>query len=213
MAGSTLTVIYFYYFLVARTKKAGDDFSHNGILQKLAQSSDERGTAIIKRAGTRKVNKMLLNARRMHGSKDQDGSNIETNPTRSKRFGQVSQTVFQTYVLYGEDKELCGGWAWTFRRLFSKELFEVEGIWFPSRLWTFQVMQCVVLALLCVLVPILITTAVQNAEDANQELPDDLPSWVYDFVPTSWQVRVSLVPSAFIALAVCVCIILLYIPR
>jgi hypothetical protein len=216
VAGSALTVIYFYYFVVVRTKKADDDSLQEGrTLAKLAQSSDERGSAILKRAGTRKVNKMLLNARRMHGDIDGGSSNLERSLTTSKKLDLTAKAdpVFQTYVLYGEEKVPCGSWVWVYSRLFSKELFEVEGIWFPNRLWTFQVMQCVVLGLIIILIPIFITTAAKNADEANAELPEGLPSWIYELVPTGQQVRFALVPAEWIALTVCVCLILLYIPR
>jgi hypothetical protein len=39
----------------------------------------------------------------------------------------ADQAVFQQYVLYGEDKESCATWRWVFKRVLSKDLYELEG--------------------------------------------------------------------------------------
>lgn len=217
--GSLLTVVYLFYAFVVRQKKRDHDFSNRPqLLSKLAQSSDEQGTAVVKRAGTRKVNKMLLNARRMHRATRTIGSktNIGKSLTASKKVDLArmpTDQVFQTFVLDGEHHVPCCSWGWVFSRLLSRELFEVEGIWLPSRLWVFQVMQCLLLAVLFVLARIFIDAAVANANDSNDELPEGLPNWVYDLVPTGQQVEYAMVPSFWISFFVGVFIILLYIPR
>jgi hypothetical protein len=226
VAGSALTAIYLFYALVVRTKKADYDFSNPSILNQLAQSSDEKGTAVVKRAGTRKVNKMLLNARRMHRASATSTAapttigttynHVGKSLTASKKIDLVklpTDQVFQTYVMDGETHVPCGSWPWVFRRLVSRELFEVEGIWLPSRLWIFQIMQCAVFALLFILGRLLIQYAIESANDATDQLQEGLPGWVYDLVPTAREVEIALLPSFWIAAIVCVSIILLYVPR
>ncbi|KAL3906930.1 MAG: hypothetical protein SGILL_009078 [Bacillariaceae sp.] len=123
-----------------------------------------------------------------------------------------SDPVFQTYVLRGEGKEMCASWSWVFTRLLSKDLFEEEGIWLPSRIWVFQCMQIVVFALFIVLLNLGIAEAMRLADEAQADLTEGLPEWIYSFVPTSEDVRIACVPSAVIAYGVMAMIILLYIP-
>lgn len=205
-------------------------------------SANDRGTAVQKRAGTKKIQKMLDAATEMHTeSENTDLDEFDLTDSKKLDLTKQSDPVFQTYVLHGEGREDCGSWAWVFTRLLRKDLFEEEGIWLPSRLWVFQCMQIVVYALFLLLIKFFIEEVMVLADEATAELPDDLPSWIYSkfgkqksgmmsleflcllksidvsfpagLVPTSEDVRIACVPSAVISLIVMAMIILLYIPR
>ncbi|KAG7345144.1 hypothetical protein IV203_032675 [Nitzschia inconspicua] len=206
VAGSALT---FYYFFTAmtmfRTEKRNS----------LTQSSDEHGTAILKRACTTKLAKMIQSASDMHKYVTSFDVSERLDLSTSRKVDdrkRYSDSVFQTYVLHGEGREACASWSWVFRKLLSRGLFEEEGIWIPSRIWVFQSIQIVFLVLYIILVNIFIETAMANANDVAAELPDNLPQWVYDMVPTSDDIRVACFPSYVVSAIVMVALILLYIP-
>lgn len=173
VAGSALT---FYYLLSAISIRR----AHEKVSLK---SSDERGTSMLKRACTKKLGNMIQSAREMHI----DVAQVDDNQVKDLRSSQKvdlklktpSDEVFQAYVLHGEGREPCASWSWVLKKLLSKELFQEEGIWLPSRIWIFQAIQIVVLSLYIILVNLFIENAIQRVGDARDELPDGLPSWVY----------------------------------
>jgi hypothetical protein len=172
VTGSVLTVYYFFSAMkiLREDKKISE-----------TQSSDERGMAMAKRACTQKISMMMSSAREMHRDVAQLDAGQSKDLSRSKKFDLQTHTdpVFQTYVLQGEGRETCGSWLWVVKTILSKELFEKEGIWLPSRLWVFQSIQIVVLVLYVILSQVLIEKAVLNADDATAELPEGLPFWIY----------------------------------
>lgn len=218
-SGGFLTLIYFFYFLVVERKEHGHDFSEGRVAAVLAQSANERGTSQMKRAATRKINKMFRNARRMHGDMKETDAASSLSMSKTLDFAQGwgdDQAVFQTYVLYGEDKERCASWIWVFKRMFSRELFEMEGIWLPSRMWTFQYMQIVLLIVLEIALRFFINAAIEAADQATEDianLPEGLSSWIYTIAPSADQVKIAFYPAEAVALSVAISIVLLYIPR
>jgi hypothetical protein len=233
VAGSALTL--YYFFSAIKILRADKKMS-------LTQSSDERGMAMAKRACSQKILSMINSAREMHRHVVQPDAAQSKELSKSKKFDLKTNTdpVFQTYVLHGEGREPCGSLLWVVRSLLSKHLFEEEGIWLPARLWVFQCIQIVVLVIYIILSEVAIGKAVVNAEDATNELPEGLPSWIYGedmqslcgegelnttssqlsyfrsfsaMVPSSEDVRIACFPSAIISYIVMAVIILLYIPR
>ena len=176
-AGITLTIYYFAYSFAAQKEQ---DYDFSNPRKKLFESADERGTATQKRACSKKIEKLLKNGRKMHEEINSDDKRSE-DLTASKKLDLKSQSdpVFQAYVLHGEDKEECASWAWVIRGFISRDLFDVEGIWIPSRVWVFQVMQMVVLVLFCIAIRTLINASTQAAAEAKAELPEGLPDWIY----------------------------------
>jgi hypothetical protein len=172
VTGSVLTV--YYFFSAMKILREDKKIS-------VTQSSDERGMAMAKRACTQKISMMMSSAREMHRDVAQPDAGQSKDLSSSKKFDLQTHTdpVFQTYVLQGEGREPCGSWLWVVKTILSKELFEKEGIWLPSRLWVFQSIQIVVLVLYIILSQVLIEKAVLNADDATSELPEGLPSWIY----------------------------------
>ncbi len=170
IAGSVLS---FFYFLSAvaiwRKKKTA-----------LLQSADERGTGMLKNACTTKIAKMLRLAREMHAGDNvdfDDGRDI-TSSRKSDRKTSPNPAL-QAYILYGESRESCASWSWVFKGIISKKLFEEEGIWIPSRLWTVQVMQVVILSIYSILLELAIDRAIYEADTTTSELPEGLPEWIY----------------------------------
>lgn len=173
VAGSALT---FYYLLSAISIRRAH-------AKTSLKSSDERGTSMLKRACSRKLGNMIQLAREMH----RDVFQVDDNQIKDLRSSQKvdlklktpSDEVFQAYVLHGEGRERCASWSWVLKKLLSKELFQEEGIWLPSRIWIFQAIQIVVLSLYIILINIFIENAIKRVSDARAELPEGLPSWVY----------------------------------
>jgi len=210
--GCVLGLYYCWLLLLSIVRREYACDPSNEKIASLTRSADERGTTIQKRACTRKISKLLLNSRRMHGGikEETDVANL----TASKKLKLQSNVhpALQSYLLQSNETEFCASWSWVLRRFLSRELFQNEGIWIPSRLWSIQVMQIIVLVFFCRALQYVIETAMKKAEEANAELPEGLPQWIYDLVPTPDELRIALLPSAIIAVAVMVMIICLYIP-
>jgi hypothetical protein len=208
--GSALACHYFLSFLVAIGRKTGH-VDAGGVFGRFSQTSDVVGTARQKQAGTRKVNLLLQNARLMHGATDTvDRDSVGL---RSSLREAESDTVFQNYTLFGEGHEDAGSLFWTWQLLYSGRLFDTEGVWLPARLWIFQLGHVVITCFVAVAHFRILDNAVSAAEDGNGSLPDGLPQWVYDIVPTGREVEIALKPAGAVAIAVCILITLIYIPR
>jgi hypothetical protein len=179
------------------------------IVQAFSQTSNLVGTARTKKAATRKVNLMLTNARQMHGTIESKDCVQITNSLRKSQ----SDTVFQNYTLFGEKYEESGSLVWTWKQMYSGHLFDAEGVWLPARLWIFQVGQAVVAVLVYVALFEFVESTVRAADEANEELTEGLPRWVYDIVPTGREVNIALLPAAWVAVVVCGLVALIYIPR
>jgi hypothetical protein len=170
--------VYNFLYLFVAQKDKTHDFSCPR--KKLVQSADEKATATQKRACAQKIEKLLQNGWKMHGIvHDEDEKAGDLMESKKLDLQIQSDPVFQTYVLHGEKREECASWAWVIRGFISGDLFDFEGIWIPSRVWVFQVMQTVIIVLYFFAVKILIKTAMKNADEASAELPDGLPEWIY----------------------------------
>jgi hypothetical protein len=179
------------------------------IVQAFSQTSNVVGTARTKKAATRKVNLMLTNARKMHGTIESKDHVLITNSLRKSQ----SDTVFQNYTLFGEKYEETGSLVWTWKQIYSGHLFDAEGVWLPARLWIFQVGQVVVAVLIYIALFEFVEYTARVADEANEDLTEGLPLWVYDIVPTGKEVNWALIPAAWVAVVVCGLVTLIYIPR
>jgi len=81
------------------------------------------------------------------------------------------------YVLRGEQLENAGGLFWTWKRVFSGELFHTEGIWLPTRLIVFQGAQVVVGVCLSLIFFKVTSLTAERAKRAQDDLDPDLPDW------------------------------------
>jgi len=82
----------------------------------------------IKQAAARKINTVVRNARALH----------RTDPGKQgASFGQA----LVNFSLQENSFEEAGGILWTWKGLYSGELFNVEGIWISARIWAGNVAQ------------------------------------------------------------------------
>ena len=214
--GLLVALNYFVLFVIAigRQKKK---FGLNGLLSRLWTTSDEVGSTRLKHAATRKINMILTNARKMHGvvhKKDTFvGQDIEDDELSNRLKDSQADPSFQNFLVHGEEKIACGNFFWAWRRLLTGEIFSDEGIWFPARMWIFQFGQCIVAFLMIVALFKFSKEMRDRANEANEDLPDDSPQWVYDLIPTGDQVEYALIPAATVGSIIMVFIILIYVPR
>jgi hypothetical protein len=216
--GITVASIYFVLFVIAigRQKKL---FGNNEIISLLWLTSDELGSTRAKHAATRKIYVILTNARSMHGVVK--GKENKDEAEEGKRNGLLSKKLrdsqtdpsFQNFLIFGEKLVPAGSITWTWQRLLTGEIFDHEGIWFPARLWVFQFGQVVVGFFVCAAMFSLIPEAQAAADKASQELPEGLPQWVYDMVPSGSEVAIALYPAAITACVVVVFLTAVYVPR
>ncbi len=208
--GSILAINYFLHFAIGMSRKYGYIPAPGGWIDLFSTTSHVVGTARTKKAATRKVNKLLTNARDMHGLTE----SLAPTPNTSMSFRKSqSDTVFQKYTLCGEGFEDAGSFLWVWERIFTAELFHSEGIWLPARLIIFQFGQIAIAFLILFLLFFFVEKVAKAADDAQSTLKDGLPIWFYDFVPTGEEVRWALIPAASVSVTVCVTLTLLYIPR
>lgn len=209
--GSILVINYFCHFAIGVARQFGYTPPKGSWVETFSTTSHIVGIARTKRAATRKINKLLINARDMHGLTEALAPGQESS-TMSFHKSQ-SDTVFQNYTLNGEKFEDAGSLLWAWERIITGELFDSEGIWLPSRLIIFQFGQIAIAIMTLFLLFIFVGKVAKAADNAQTTISDGLPDWFYDFVPTGKQVKWALVPAASISVAVSVFLILLYIPR
>ena len=210
--GLVLAFNYFIHFLIALSRKFEWAKNHK-VLGKRISTSYVRGCARGKLAATRKVNLMLKNASCLHkpimASADRESLAIPS----SLRGTSVDPT-FHNYVLHGEKRvQGAGDFGWTWNHIISGRLFDTEGIWLPTRLIIFQSGQLIFGLFIGYAYFIAIASIAIRADNANATLPDGLPQWVYDIVPTGRQVKLALYPAASVGTVVMLLILLVYMPR
>lgn len=93
-------------------------------LVKLFTASGVKAEAYSKQAAALKMNSIVDNARQIH---EYSGKDIEHGETS---FG----AGLLNFSVRGEDYEEAGGFVWTWKRMFSKDLFEKDGVWISARL-------------------------------------------------------------------------------
>ena len=233
--GSLLVLNYFLHFVIGVGRQwnlieevEGKDSSKSfDVISLFSTTSNVVGTARVKRAATRKVNRMLMNAREMHGP----ATTEKTSETKEAESSQVAgesealhldqgDAVFQNYTLRGERSVPAGSLFWTWRKILSGDLFEEEGIWLPSRLLVFQVGQVFFGLFTSVALFYLVDLLAKEADRATARIKFDLaftdryyPDWVLDLVPEGKEVRGALIPAASVATFVCFIITVIYLPR
>ena len=204
--GSFLVFQYFFYLLIGLAQNCGYELKPGGCLESfINQTSNMTGTTRMKHAATRKLNTLLANARSMHGT----FKSIIADSSLQK---SQSDTVFQNFTLKGERRVEEGNLFWVWKRIFTGELFDTEGIWLPSRLLIFQFGQMIISVFVLFFIFILVERAAEQADKARDDLNPDLPDWFVDFVPTGNQVRWALIPAASVSVAVCFFLLSIYIP-
>lgn len=166
--GNALLLLYMIQFVLS-LKSSRSLQQRSVATKKFFASSNVRGGFRIKKAATRKLNAMLSNAHSLHP---------EGRATRSKsvlsslRGSSSSDQTMLNYVLNGERQEDCGGLVWTWKKIFTTELFDTEGVWINSRIWVFQTAQFI-LGLSVSGTAFYLTEYIADlADDATQELED-----------------------------------------
>ena len=195
-----LIVVQFLLSIVGNRRIRQDKFR----VSKLFLTSASYGTGRMKRAATRKINRLLQNANDM---KPKSLSNDR------KKDLDVSEEVMINYVIRGESFEDCGGIYWTWKQLITGELFEEEGVWLMSRLLIIQTIQALFIGFKIYALTLFIEHAIGLCEEWQANLQPDLPQWVYDFVPTPTQARLALWPAFSVAVLIMLTIFFIYLPR
>ena len=116
-------------------------------------------------------------------------------------------------MLYGEKTQLTGGILWTWWHLLNGSLFHTEGLWINIRLVIFQFAQIVVGVVFGAFLLLSVESLADAAESEREKLGPEVPQWVRDLIPTRKMINWSLYPATFVALAVMLLLILIYIPR
>jgi len=186
--------------------------NREGKLQRWMMPQNIKSGAYIKMAGSRKVNSFLTNAHALHP--------VGTAAERSILIGGKKQTqserTMSNYVLFGEREVRSGGFLWTWKRMLDRSLLHTEGIWLHSRLFVGQAAQIIIsifaLGLFYAGTPILAAQSQAARDELIEVFGDELPQWIYDFIPTEQQVRYAFYPAAGVATAVALVIVCLYLP-
>lgn len=211
--GLVCAAVYLLQFCTALAKKF-DWLDEHSRFAKFFVTSNVRGAARLKKAATHKIGLVLENARRMHGPISAPSiSTRETAELSKSTRNSNTDPIFRNFVLYGETTVPAGNFRWTWQRIRSGNLFEVEGIWLPARLLIFQGAQLLFGSVLSFILVIGVEPIAKQADDARADLGDNLPQWVYDIVPTAREVRFALYPASGVAIFMMCAIGLVYMPR
>lgn len=188
-------------------------------LQKIVITSNTNGEFQHKRAATRKINLMLMNAQSLHAVNKQN-SELESSskitmskPGASMRKKEADQTMLN-YVQWGQHKEIAGGFIWTLKLLLNGKYFGSEGIWIPTRMLVFQFAQAALSCLFGYVFYALVPVIIKEVSKAQESIEgqNDLPDWVMTIIPTEKDVKIALYPAASVAVIVMVLLTLLNIP-
>ena len=128
----------------------------------------------IDQAGTRKINRLLLNAQSIHS--DDTLRPVSTSSTERTNKTAVDQTMLN-FVLRGKQTEVAGGFLWTWKRLWSGNLFDTEGLWFPTRFLVFQAGQVAAGIAIIFILFSATEVAASEARRFQAELDPSLPDW------------------------------------
>jgi hypothetical protein len=209
--GFVLSAIYSIHFLLA-VIQSYDGGWRKEWMENLFVTSDVNGTSRLKKAATRRIHCMLHNAMQMHQIVAPEKKSMSV--TQQLRLSRAAaDPVFLNFLVNGEKEEAAGSFWWTWQQIRTGSLFDTEGVWLPTRLLVFQAGQIVCAVLLGYLALVSVERIADSADEAQASLGEDVPDWVYDFVPTGSQVRRSLYPAAYMASVIMVLLILIYIPR
>lgn len=147
---------------------------------RLTASSSAWADTRLKRAATRKINRLLVNAHRLHKP-----NAFLVGSSLSSTAGNVqSDQTMHNYVLDEERTEVVGGVAWTWSKLLDGTLFDTEGIWLNTRLLIIQVAQVILILFVSVFMLGSVKPIADNAQESRDELGPGVPDWVRDLVPT-----------------------------
>jgi len=169
------------------------------VMQSLFTPSDVRAEMNVKRAAQHKVDLMLQNACVLH-SKNQN-----------------NEGTMRNFLIRGESRAHCGGFAWTWRGLWDHSLFSEEGVWIQSRLIVGQVAQVIVAIMFGLLLFFVTTCTARATEKARQDIINDPFStvskdWALWLLPQSEMILISSYVGLGISLCTSVVLILLYLP-
>ncbi|GAX19612.1 hypothetical protein FisN_19Hh192 [Fistulifera solaris] len=188
-------------------------FAHlfKGIGQSLFIPSNTVGEFRIKKAATRKVNTMLMNACVLHDSSEPMKQSLSDSRS-TLRNGSSSDETMLNFVFRGNGSERAGGFLWTWELFQTGALFEKEGIWLPTRMIVFQTAQVGFTIILSLILFSITGIASILAGEAQESLTEELPSWARQLVPTRRGVELALYPASIAATFTMVLLVVLYIP-
>lgn len=177
-------------------------------------TSNAYGESRLKKAATRKMNRLLLHAFSLHDVNDTTRPNDASLTSRSSgmTYKTSADQTMLNYALRGQKIEESGGLIWTWRLILSGKLFDFEGIWLPTRLLVFQCAQFLLAVVLGLIFIAVTREAVDQAGKAQETLDPTYPQWIKNIVPTSDDVKVALYPATAIAIIVMINLILIYVP-
>lgn len=188
-AGMVLVACFGWQFVVSLSSVIflGGDESLSSArlnLQGILATSNTRGEWRIKRAAVWKVRKLLTNAFSLHEfePRQQESSSFGSAKYGSsflskQRIQHEGDQTMLNFVLHGHQEEQVGGFLWTWKRIVSREMFNVEGIWFPTRFLVFQAAQVLIAIFLTFMGFRLVDLAVQKAAEEQKAVNPDWPLW------------------------------------
>jgi len=178
--GIILSVLFIYQcikaILYGKVQFTANLFS---FLREVVSTSNTRGDTRLKRSVTRKLNTMLMNAH--HLNRPNDGFTAFTSIVAPN---QSNSRVMHNYMLDEDRTEIVGGIVWTWWRILNGSIFDTEGIWICTRLIISHVAQLILIIVLSFVMLKSVTQIGDKAQASRDELPDNTPQWVKDFVPT-----------------------------
>jgi hypothetical protein len=100
-----------------------------------------RQEALLKQATSRKINGLVSKALDVHKMNEQASENAKTFQGRA----------LLNYMKYGEKSETRGGLLWTFKGMFSGEMYSDQGIWISGRIFSSTMSLFIIIVIITVI--------------------------------------------------------------
>lgn len=138
--GAALFLVFCFHLLINLFRKRRQTV---GRINTFFSTSNTHGDIRLKQSASRKVNSMLCNALSLHASDSPQPIPSVVSMHLTHKQLDMDRTMLN-YVLRGQQEKTIGGFFWTFKRIYTGELFHTDGIWIPTRILMFQAGQIII---------------------------------------------------------------------
>lgn len=128
-----------------------------------------------------------MNAHSLHDLEEVTAEPATKSSMRASSTKTKADPTMLNYVLHGQATVDAGTIFWTWRRLLTRELFDTEGIWIPTRLVTMQGTLFCFFIVLSLILSVITNWLSDQAAEAQETINPDLPDWVLRYVSAEIQ--------------------------
>uniref|UniRef100_A0A7S3UDG6 Uncharacterized protein n=1 Tax=Picocystis salinarum TaxID=88271 RepID=A0A7S3UDG6_9CHLO len=136
-------------------------------------------------------------------------NSFETNSTFDSE-GHIPSPDVHNVSSFSGISESIGGFSWSWKRAFSKQHWQEEGLWFSANILLGQISQIIMLILFTIALSFA-TVQVANACTSKRKEVSGQP-FALNFVPQAWMIKYSFIPALIVAILIGIYEVICYIP-